>query len=532
VQNLRRRGGFAILFAIAALILAACSGGGGDSSNGSTSGPEQVKTGGTLNYGADQEPTGFNGNTSKDNGTSVKNVAINVLPSPFKNTPEFKTELNTDLMESADITKEDPQTITMKIKPNAIWDDGTQITAKDFEWNWKQQSGTVKGNDVASSTGYEDIASVTGSDNGKTVTITFKDGKKFGDWQALFNELLPAHIAEKAKGGWNDGFNKDLPVSGGPFKFGKYNEGKDLTLVRNDKYYGKKANLDSIVFRFLPESASQPAALQNKEVDMIYPQPQLDQVAQIKQQPDINTEINFGLSFEHLDFNFKNEFLKDLPVRQAIAKAINRDDIVKRTVAQFDSKATRLDNRVWLTGQPEYKANAGEFATQDVAGAQQLLEGAGYTKGADGIYTKGGKRLSLRLSTTAGNALREQQMVLIQSQLKAAGIEAKIVNAPSDTFFGEWLPNGNFDIANFAWVGTPFAISSNKAIYSFPSDSNYGSYDNKKVTDLFNQANAELDKAKAADIGNQIDQQIWADMATIPLYQKPTFIASRNTVAV
>ncbi|HEX5879940.1 MAG TPA: ABC transporter substrate-binding protein, partial [Actinomycetota bacterium] len=263
----------------------------------------------------------------------------------------------------------------------------------------------------------------------------------------------------------------------------------------------------------------------------IYPQPQLDLVQQVKQNPDITSEINFGLSFEHLTLNFKNEFLKELPVRQALAKAINRDEIVRRTVGQFDSKATRLDNRIYLTGQPEYVANAGEFATQDVAGAQKLLEGAGFTKGADGIYTKGGKKLSLRISTTAGNALREAQESLIQSQAKAAGIDIQIKNAPSDVFFETWLPEGNFDIANFAWVGTPFAISSTKALFTFPSDSNYGSYDNPKVKQLYDQAIAELDPATAADLGNQIDAQMWADMAIIPLYQKPTFIAWRNTFA-
>jgi peptide/nickel transport system substrate-binding protein len=517
---------------VAALALAAC-GGGGDDNSGGQSGPVQAATGGTLNYGADQEPTGFNVNTSKDSGTAARNVTIAVLPQAFNADPQFKPAMNTALLESAELTAEEPQTVTYKIKPNASWSDGTPISAKDFIYNWKQQNGKDdngaldKDVDVATTTGYEDIKSITGSDNDKTVTIVF--GKKFTDWKSLFTDIIPAHIAEKAKGGWNTGFDKDLPVSGGPFMLQKWNPGKDLTIVRNDKYFGEKSKLDSIVFRFLPDSSAQPPALQNKEVDMIYPQPQLDLVQQVKQNPDIASEINFGLSFEHLTLNFKNEFLKELAVRQALAKAINRDEIVRRTVGQFDSKATRLDNRIYLTGQPEYVANAGEYATQDVAGAQKLLEGAGFTKGADGIYTKGGKKLSLRISTTAGNALREAQESLIQSQAKTAGIDIQIKNAPSDVFFETWLPDGNFDIANFAWVGTPYAISSSRANYIMPSDYNYGQYDNPKVKALFDQANAELDPAAATKLANEADAQIWADMATIPLYQKPTYIAYRNT---
>jgi glutathione transport system substrate-binding protein len=57
------------------------------------------------------------------------------------------------------------------------------------------------------------------------------------------------------------------------------------------------------VFRFLPESTTQPAALQNNEVDLIYPQPQLDLVQQVKALPDVTSELDIGLSFEHLDFN-------------------------------------------------------------------------------------------------------------------------------------------------------------------------------------------------------------------------------------
>jgi peptide/nickel transport system substrate-binding protein len=111
------------------------------------------------------------------------------------------------------------------------------------------------------------------------------------------------------------------------------------------------------------------------------------------------------------------------------------------------------------------------------------------------------------------------------------GVDIKIDNVDSTKFFGEWLPNGNFDIANFAWVGTPFTISSNRDVYRSGGGSNYGSYESKKVDQLFAQANSETDEAKSAELANQIDQQLTEDMVTIPLYNKPTFIAWRNTFA-
>jgi peptide/nickel transport system substrate-binding protein len=521
----------AVLLVGLALIAAACGGGGGGGGGGSNS-TGNIKEGGTLNYAADQEPTGFNMNTSKDNGTSVLWVMNRVYPGVFHSRPDYTVVLDTDLMDSAELTNQDPQTITYKIKSNAVWSDGTPINADDFIYNWQNQNGSDKKIDVAATTGYEDIKSVTGSDNGKTVTVVFKN--KFSDWKALFgagNPIVPAHYAKAQPGGWNTGFDKNpqnIP-SGGPYKVGNYTQGQSLTLVKNDKYWGKPAHLDKIVYRFLPESVTQPAALQNNEVDLIYPQPQLDQVKQVQQLPDVQYQINFGLSFEHLDFNFKSGALGDLKVRQAIATGLNRQELLDRTVKQFSSKASVLGNRIWLTGQKEYQDHSGNFGKGDAAAAKQLLESAGYTLGSDGIYAKGGKKLSFRFSTTAGNQLRETQGVLFQAQMKQIGIQIKIANAPSTKFFGENLPNGNFDIADFAWVGTPFAVSGSKAIYVTDGGSNYGKYSNPQVDQLFNQAVSELDPNKSAALGNQVDQQIWNDMATIPLYTKPTFLAWRST---
>jgi peptide/nickel transport system substrate-binding protein len=529
-QQRRRPLRLAVIFLAFALVVAACGGGGGgggDSGSSSTA----IQEGGTLSYAADQEPTGFNNNTSKDNGTSVLNVVINMFPPVFRLHPDFSVQLNKDLMDSATQTSEDPQTVVYKIKQEAVWSDGTPVSADDFEYLWRNLNGSVKGNDVAATTGYDQIERVTGSDNGKTVTVVFSE--PFSDWKSLFYGLLPARYMADVPGGWNTGLDKNpekIPVNG-PYAVAAWEQGQSLTLARNDKYVGPKAHLDSIVFRFLPESTTQPAALQNSEVDLIYPQPQLDLVQQVKALPDVTAELNIGLSFEHLDFNFKNEHLADADVRKAIATGLDISEIVDRTVKQFTDEARPLGNRIWLPGQQYYQDHFGQYGKGDTAGATKLLEDAGYAKGADGIYAKVGKPLSLRISTTAGNQLRETQEQLIQAQMKEIGVDIKIVNADNRKFFGEWLPQGNFDIANFGWVGNPFAISSSQDIYRTGGGGNYGSYESKKVDDLFGQAVREVDEAKSAEIGNQIDQQLTADMATIPLYAKPTYLAVRNSFA-
>jgi peptide/nickel transport system substrate-binding protein len=506
-----------------------------------------VKQGGTLNYGADQEPTGFNVNTSKDNGTSVANVIDRVWPSAFHYTPDFKVILDKDLMVSADVTSQNPQIVTMKINPNAVWSDGVPVTADDFIYFWKMQKDPSNTNDSCTNgcasngkpvddatdgTGYKNISGIVGSDGGKTVTATFS--APFADWRSLFQQMPPSHIATKV--GWNDGFDKFDPavmLSAGPYKIQSYNVGKDLTEVPNDKYWGTKPHLDSIVYHFITDSAQQVPALQNKEVDMIYPQPQLDQVNQVKQLTDVSSEINFGLSFEHIDFNVKTPGLDDLVVRQAIATAIDRPKMVQRTVGQFSSKASIDNDRMFVTNQPEYKdSSGGAYDKGNPAKAKQMLTADGYALGGDGIFAKAGKRLSFRITTTLGNALRQNEEQLMQADVKQAGIELKIDNTISKDYFGKRLPKHDFDIGLFAWSSSPFPSANNPEYFQCQGSvcgQNYGQFGNAALDALLKQGAAELDHAKAADIYNQADKIMWDNMWTLPLFQKPTFIAVRNT---
>jgi peptide/nickel transport system substrate-binding protein len=518
-----------VLAALLALLGAAC--GGDDTGQGGTDDApsQEVVKGGTITYASDQRVrAGFNSQTSKDSLLVLQHIMLNVLPQPFRILPSFEVVPDENLLESAEQTKETPQTVVLKIKKEAVWSDGTPISADDFVYMWENQNGKDPTLDVDSPTGYQNIESVAGSDGGKTVTIVFKTA--FADWRSLFGNILPAHIMKTTPGGWNTGLANPPTWSGGPFKISSYTKDQSLTLVPNERWWGKKPNLDSLVVRFGITSTNVPQALENKEIDVAYPQPQIDLVQRVKAIPGIKSEINYGLSYEHIDFNFKNEFLAVKEVRQAIAYGLDRDDLVNRTVKQFDDRGKRLDNRIWLTGQPEYEAHGQEYAKADPAKAAAALAKAGFTKGSDGIYTKDGKRLSLRISTTGGNALREQTEQLIQAQLKAVGIEITIFNKPDSTIFDE-IDAGNFDIALFAWTGTPFSVSSTKAIFSTGGNQNSGKYGNPRVDQLFDQAIASADREETVKLSQDIDKLLWDDLATIPLYAKPTFLPYRDIYA-
>lgn len=528
-----------LVLACVALVAGACGGGGG----GETQGEETE--GGTLVFGADQDFAGYNTATSKDNSLAGGMIMRQVWASAYRVRPDFSLEPYL-LAKEAEVVSEDPFTVEWTIRPDANWSDGQPVSSDDFEFVYTMCNGRTEGADCASTSGYDLIDELEKVD-GKTVRATFS--QPYSDYKGLF-AAVPVHIAKERfpddlVKGWNNGFDADPGVAVGPFKVESRDRGSSLTLVRNDDFFGKRATLDRIIFRFLPESLSQPAALRNREVNMIYPQPQLDQVNTVGNLSGVHSEINFGPTFEHLTFNFKNEFLAMPGVRQAIAYGVDREAIVERLMKPFSDKASPLHNRVLVATQKGFEPHGDAYRRQidealegdelkaavtrarrsEVAKAQQALEKAGFTKGRDGIYTRDGKPLRLRLSTTAGNQLREQQGVLIQAQLAEVGFDIRIDNSPSEDLFGDRLPKGNFDIANFAWVGTPFAAAGTNQLYNSGSESNFGKYSNPAVDAKMKESLAILDESGRLAALNDIDEMMWEDLPNLPLYQKPTFLA-------
>lgn len=495
----------------------------------------EARAGRVVTFGADQEPANFNPNTPEGASLAVNNVIARVLPSVFLVDPGYKPVLDDVLMDGVEVTSTDPQTVVYRVNPAAVWSDGTPIGFADFDYLWRMSKGDgldVDGSpaEVAATAGYEDIASLSGSEDGKTVTAVFSS--PYADWKSLFSlALVPSHVVSRA--GWNSGmsgFDPAVVLSGGPFRIDSYRPGQDLTLVRNETYWGPPARLDRIVFRFIPESGEQIPALCNAEVDLIYPQPQLDALTRLRAIDGVATEVDVGLSYEHLTLNVENEFLADARVRRALALALDRDQIVERTVGQVDPDIAPLGNRIYVATQPEYEDHSGPYQRQDLAGARDLLEEAGFTAGPDGLYAKDGRPLRLRLSTTAGNALREQQGVLIQAQLEQAGIDIRIDNATPMVLQRERLPQGDFDIANFGWTSSPYP-SGFADIFGTGKAANFGRYSDAQVDALFAQAERALDETAKAGLYNEIDRRLWEDMASIPLYQKPTLVAYREAFA-
>jgi len=516
-------------WAAAAVSLAVLGAGCASTSNKSVpaGGAGKAQKGGTITVVGAYDPMTLNPKSVKTANTVVMALAWRGV---WRLRPDFQFELNTDLVTSAEITSTDPQTVVYKINPKAVWSDGVPVDADDFIYNWQTTrpgatdvDGSLIQSNVGTS-GPDPIASVTGSDAGKTVTVVWKQPNVEWKSGSMFNQLVPAHIARRV--GFNTGFDHfdpALDVSDAPFRIAGYDPGKDVTLVRNEHYWGNAANLDSIVFRFTTEDAAT-GAFKNGEGDVVDGHALPDVVSQLQSLPGVTTNVIPSLSQETLLINQRNDLLAVPDVRKAVALALDRPGIYQRVVSKGSTTGV-VDSFLWANNQPAYHdTSGGRYDRQDVPGAKRLLEGAGFTLGPDGVYVKDGKRLSLRMRTVA-EAPHDQEAELVQAQLKPAGIEVRIETSPV-AVIGPQLRSGDFDLAITSYGKNQFGTANFSPGSTLAA---WTAYVNPRFDQLMQQAHGELDDAKRLQLIDQGDRALWDDMPLVPLYQQPVLVSVRDT---
>lgn len=497
-----------------------------------------AKSGGTVTYVLEKTIPGWNVNTGNSGVFEVAEVEDGILPTVFNAGPDLKPFLNKDLMVSAEqkVSSSGAQTLIYKIKPNAVWSDGKPINFDDFKYFADVNNpATCPNCGPASTAGYTSIKSMSSSDNGKTVTIQMK--QPFADWESMFGALLPAHIA--AEHGGTSGaknlaasftwFDKNVPTfSGGSMMIKNYQKDTSITEAPNPKYYGQKSKVGSVIFRIITDQTQEVPALQNHEVDAIYPQPNADIVSGAKALQGVSTSLGQGLVWEHFDLNQKNPFLKDKSLREAIFTAVDTKTIIAHTVGQFDPNIQPLGNHIYLPGQAGYQDNLSSTGqgSGDVDKAKQILTSAGYTGVGSSLKTKDGKPVTLTCMYSQGNTIRQSECQIMQSALQSLGIKCTL---RTTTDLHE-LSTGDFDIVVFAWQGTPFVIAGAQQIWELKGGGDYAHNNDPAEEKLINEAAVQTDPAKAVKLLNEADVKLTADAAVLPLYPKPSFLAASDNV--
>jgi peptide/nickel transport system substrate-binding protein len=532
------------LLTVAAL-LAAC--GGGTGSGGLTPGTlrlgatdinpqprDRVRDGGNLRVPMSQFPSNFNVNQVDGSSTDMLLITFAALPYLFTGTADGGAVRNGDYLVSASVTSTAPQVVTYVINPKAVWSDGSPITYRDFVSYWRALNGTNPAYQAAGTAGYDDIASVARGTDDRQVVVTFT--KPFGEWQSLFTPLMPSALNDSPTA-FNGAWRTSMPVTSGPFTVRSIDQGSQtVTLHRDPRWWGTPPKLDAVTLRRYDTSAL-PDALANNELDVYGIGAILDLLRRAQTTAGAVVRGAPGRYAFNITLNGAgSSLLSDLGVRQAVAQAIDREQIVRRTLGQSVPSAKPDGSHLYAPGAKQYRDNA-VVLPFDPAKAQRTLDSLGWTRPANSpttVRTKNGKSLTLRL-VFGHDATNRDLAATIQNQLAPIGVGVTLQEVDPNQLFPDFLSPGNFDLALLGWLSNQYPISSSASVYQAPTGTNfrqnYGRIGTPAIDALLDAAMAELDETKRAEIGNEADRLIWSQAHSVILFAVPGITATRANLA-
>ena len=394
---------------------------------------QDVKPGGKLRLATSTDPVGLDPMISSAYSTAL------ITEHVYGSLMQYDKELNEvlpDLAESVEIS-EDKLLYTFKLRDGVKWHDGQPFTAEDVKFSMERQKNPDTGSPNAYM--YSEVAEVTVID---PLTVEVHFNKVQGPFLAFmaspWASMVPKHVVEE------QGDLQTVMVGTGPFKFVSYEPAKALNLVKNPDYYVPgQPIIDELEIVFISDNTSRLNAVLTKQVDLVQDLAKKDYM-QLSAMPGIEAIAleNGSCNWAYIGMNCTKPPFDNPLVRQAVAFAKNRQAIADNVMFGL---ATPLTGGILPQWSWAYSDGLELYpATPDVEKAKALLTEAGFPDGFETTI-----KVSPAYSELAGEAAVDQEA------LKAAGINAQIVNLEWGTFINDVFGNNDFDMQVCGWGG-PF----------------------------------------------------------------------------
>jgi peptide/nickel transport system substrate-binding protein len=408
----------------------------------------------------------------------------------FNGLVKYDTDLSVigDLAESWDISQ-DGLVITFHLKKGVKWADGVEFTAEDIMFGYK----TII--DEKTPTPYkEDYLQVKKAEMPDHYTFRVTYGKPFApallSWGSLV--VLPKHLLE-GKDITKSDFARN-PIGLGPFKLTRWSSGQEVVLDYNKDYFEGRPYINRYVYRIIPDSATMFLELQYGSVDMMG----LTPIQFTKQTDTPFFKKNFQKfrypvpAYTYLGFNLKHPFFKDKRVRQAIAHATDKNEIIDVVLFGLGKPATGpYVPNAWY-----YNPDVKNYE-YDIEKAKALLNEAGWRDtDKDGILDKDGNPFEFTILTNMGNSLRENTATIIQWRLRKIGIKVRIRLIEWSTFINEFIDKRRFEAVILGWsMGfEPDQYDTWHSSKTKEKEFNFVSYNNPEVDELLEKGRRTFDK--------------------------------------
>jgi peptide/nickel transport system substrate-binding protein len=482
-EALRRLGILGLSLPIASSLVAACAGG--------TNAPKP-STKSKLVVGIVQEPTSLDPTLDATNSISVT-LRDNLYEGLVRLDQGGK--IVPQLAKTWDVSA-DGKTLTFHLVSSAKWHDGSPFTAQDVKFAW-DRARSISTKPPNPHTAYWAPVQAIDAVDDHTVKVTLSSYSD--NW--LFHMAAGSACIVSSK---NTDSNRTNPIGTGPFKFVAWNRGASLQLTRNDDYWGSKAKLKDVEFRFITDPNAMNNALKAGDIDAVGQVNGPEQVASFQQDQSYTVLKAQPTGKFMLALNNSKPPFNDKRVRQALYAVIDRkawiDGIASGFGAPIGSHAVPND------GEPYY-VDETAVNPHDPAKAKQLLQAAGQTN------------LTVRYAQVTDFPYAVRATDILASALKDVGVTLKVEPMP----FAAWLANvfggaQDYDL-------TMINHAEERDIGNYANPKYYWHYSNSQVTQWLAQADAETDANKRKSLYAQVQRQLADDAAHAWVY-------SANSLAV
>ena len=417
---------------------------------------------------------------------------------------------------------QDGLTYTLKLRKDVKWHDGQPFTSKDVIFTYqtlaKKELGSPRTAEIT-----DRVESVTATDD---YTVAFKLKKVVAPFlvsnlSGTNYAIVPEHIlgavpVDQIKQHPFSTGDAKASIGTGPFKFKEWTKDDHATFVKNPAYFGGEPALDQYIFKVVKDQDVVVANLKTGEGDYGAITPGL--VEDVSKVASLTVakfdQYNFTFYAHQLDAA-KTTIFQQKEVRQALAYALDREAMVQA-----------IYNGYAVIGQGTMPTLSFAYApdqittkyTYDSKKAEQLLDAAGWAKGADGIRAKDGKKLQFTLWTGNISKVFQQLITVMQQQWKAIGVDATPKVEEWNAFLSRITETHDFEmfLVGFTWGVDPDQTTM-WASQSYTGGFNMGKYANTQVDQFLAQGLSELDTAKRKALYIQMQNTLMDELPNVVL---------------
>ena len=351
-------------------------------------------------------------------------------------------------------------------------------------------------------------------------------------------EIIPKHIWSKySREEFSNAETNFKPVTSGPFKIDKWEqEGFISLIIDSSSFLFEPDNVQKLIFKVIPDYKTRLIELKTGSIDLL-DNIKSEDVSEIKLIHNLKIAALRGRDYDYVGWNHSdpekvgkapNKFFASSQIRQALSYAINRKEIVDSYLGQFGEISNGPVSPMFKL---YYDSKANVYEYNPNRAKEILMENGWLDKNNDGVLDKGSLEFTFDLYLNSGNPRRTYVAQLVKNNLKAVGIDVKVNELESGTFI-DGLMNRKYDAWIAGWT-IPVPIDLNPYWNSDREIGflNFSSYQNKEKDKILDSLQQRLSESEKINLYKELQGIFYNDEPVTFLYWFDNIIAYNKRIS-